>query len=151
LLAEEDQSAFLILVVELQPGENHIRDFLHWFDEIVLRDGGTVAELLTRAEIRRVLAAKLGRNDKLKAVKEILRKIRYPHLSRLEEELRIAVKALDLGNQIQVSFPPSLEGDEVTVQLKARNVKELRESLERLWQRVEDGALQRMFNLLDQV
>ena len=57
------------VVQELQLGENHLRDFLDWCEEIVLRDGGTVAGLLSQPELRQPLEAKLGRNDKLKAIK----------------------------------------------------------------------------------
>jgi len=35
--------------------------FLDWCEEIVLRDGGTAADLLSRPELRQPLAAKLGR------------------------------------------------------------------------------------------
>jgi len=42
-------------------------------------------------------------------IKEALRKIRYPRLSRLEEDLHAAVKALDLGRRVQGIIPPSLE------------------------------------------
>src|SRR5262249_12677592 len=97
------------------------------------------------------LAAKLSRNDKLKAVKDALRKLRYPQLSQLEEGLRAAVKALDLGGRVHVSFPPAFEGNEITVEIKAGSVKELDDSVARLRQRLDDGALQRMFDLLDQV
>lgn len=148
---EEDQAAFFTLARELQLGENHVRDCLDWLEEIVLRDGGTIHELLAKPEIRRPLDAKLGRNDKLKAVKDTLRRLRYPRLSRLEEELRAAVKALDLGSRVRISFPPALEGDEVTVEVKARNVQELAEGLARLRQRIDEGTLQHVFDLLDQV
>jgi len=148
---ESDQAALLEVAQTLQLGENHLRDFLDWCEEIVLRDGGTVAALLARAELQRLLTARLGRNEKLKAVKEALRKIRYPRLSRLEEDLRATVKALDLGGRVRVSFPPSLEGAEITVEITAGNVKELSESLARLRQRLEDGGIQKLFNLMDQV
>src|SRR5688572_4513138 len=108
---EADQSTLLLLAQELQLGENHLRDFLDWLEEITLRDGDTIHDLLARPEITRPLNAKLGRNDKLKAIKDALRKLRYPHLSRLEESLRTAVKALDLSSRVRVSFPPALEGD----------------------------------------
>lgn len=149
--SEEDQTALLTVAQELHLGENHLRDFLDWLEEIAARDGETVHALFTRAEIRQPLDVRVSRNDKLKAVKEALRKIRYPRLSRLEEELRAARKALDLGNRIQVSFPPSLEGEEITVELKARNLQELTDNLHRLQQRVDDGSLQRLFALFDEV
>ncbi|HKA56151.1 MAG TPA: hypothetical protein VKJ47_21070 [Candidatus Binatia bacterium] len=148
---EEDQAAFLTLAEELQLGENHLRDLLDWLEETVLRDGGTIRGVLSRPEICRPLAAKLARNDKLKAVKAALRRVRYPRLSRLEEDLRAAVKALDLGGRVRVSFPPSFEGDEVTVEIKARSVEELNESVTRLRQRLDDGGLRQVFDLLDQV
>lgn len=149
--AEPDQAALWELVQALQLGENHLRDFLDWCEEIALRDGNTVAAFLARPELRRPLTAQLGRNDKLKAVKDALRKLRYPRLSQLEEELRLAVKALDLGGRVQVSFPPSLEGEDITVTITARNAKELDEHVTRVRQRLEDGAIQRLFALLDQV
>ncbi len=148
---EEDQAALLPLAEELQLGENHLRDFLDWLEEIVLRDGGAIHSLLARPELRRPLDAKLSRNDKLKAVKDVLRKLRYPQLSRLEDDLRVAVKALDLGGRVRVSFPPAFEGNEMTVEITARNVQELDENVTRLRQRITDGALQRVFDLLDQL
>lgn len=149
--AESDQAALFALVEELQPGDSHLKDFLDWCEDCVLREGGTIAALLARPEIRQPLTAKLGRNDKLKAVKEALRKIRYPRLSRLAENLQAAIKALDLGGRVRVSLPPSLEGDEVTVEIKARTVQELHESLERLRRRMDDGTIQRLFEQLDEV
>jgi hypothetical protein len=148
---EEDQAALLTLAEELQLGENHLRDFIDWLEETALRDGGTSRGVLSQPEIRHPLASKLSRNDKLKAVKDALRRVRYPRLSRLEEDLKVAVKALDLGGRVRISFPPSFEGDEVTMEIKARNAKELDESVVRLRQRLDDGRLQQIFNLLDQV
>lgn len=149
--SEADQTALWELVQELQLGENHLRDFLDWCEEIVLRDGGTITDLLAYPTLRQPFRAKLGRNDKLRAVKDALRKMRYPRLSRLEEDLRAAVKALDLGQRVQVSFPPSFEGEDITIEIKARNVKDLSDSLARLGQRVDAGMIQRVFELLDQV
>lgn len=148
---EKDHVALWVVVQELQLGENHLRDFLDWLEEITVRDGSTVRELLARADITQPLQSKLSRNDKLKAVKEAIRRIRYPRFSRLEEEVRAAVKALDLGNRIQLSFPPTLEGEEITVEIKARNPQELVDHLNRLQHRVADGSLMRLFALFDEV
>jgi hypothetical protein len=149
--ATPDQAALWELVQVVHLGENHLRDFLDWCEEIVLRDGGNIAALLARSELRRPLTAQTGRNDKLKAVKAALRRLRYPRLSQLEDELHAAVKALDLGGRVRVSFPPSLEGEDITMEIKARNVKELSGQIARLHQRLEDGGMQRLFELLDQV
>jgi hypothetical protein len=149
--AEEDQAALLVVANELRLNENQLRDFLDWLEEIITRDGVTVRDILGRGDLRHPLQANLSRNDKLKAVKEALRKIRYPRLSRLEDDLRAAVKALDLGSRVRVSFPAALEGDEITVEIKARSVQELGNSLVTMQQKLADGSLRRVFELMDEV
>ncbi len=109
------------------------------------------AEVLARQEIQRVLARNLSRNDKLKEAKAELRKLRYPRLSRLEEQLKETAKKMDLGRRVQVIFPPFLEGDEIRVEIRARNTTELKESLDRLLERTEEGWVDRLFSLLDEV
>jgi hypothetical protein len=149
--AEEDQAALLVMASELRLNENQLRDFLDWLEEIVTRDGVTVRDILGRGDLRHLLQANLSRNDKLRAVKEALRKIRYPRLSRLEDDLRAAVKALDLGSRVRVSFPAALEGDEITVEIKARSVQELSSGLVTMQQKLADGSLRRVFELMDEV
>ena len=146
-----DQAALLSLLQDLQCGENHLKDVLDWFEEIAARDEQTVADILERRELRSARATPGSRRDKLKAVKTVLRKIRYPRLTRLEENVRQAVKALDLGRAGQVSFPPDFEGDEVTLTLTVRNVHEFRDVLSQLQQRLDDGRFQHVFDALDEV
>lgn len=146
-----DQAALFFLLQDLQCGENHLKDLLDWLEEIAVRDEWTIADILERRELRRARATPGSRNDKLKAVKTVLRKIRYPRLTRLEENVRQAVKALDLDRTGQVSFPSDFEGDEVTVTLTARNVHELRDGLSQLQQRLDDGRFQCVFDALDEV
>ncbi len=147
----EDQAALLSCAQELQLGENQLKDFLDWLEEIALRDETAIQAVLGQMEIRNALATQGSRNDKLKAVKTALRKMRYPRLTQLEASARAAVKALDLGRSVQISLPPAFEGDEITVTFHARNTQELQERLSRLQQRVDDGGFQRMFDVLDEV
>ena len=146
-----DQAALFSLLQDLQCGENHLKDLLDWFEEIAARDERTVADILEQRELRSARATPGSRHDKLKAVKTALRKLRYPHLTRLEENVRQAVKALDLGRTGQLSFPPDFEGDKITVTLTVRNVHELQDVLSRLQQRLDDGRFQRVFDALDEV
>jgi hypothetical protein len=146
-----DRAALLTCAEELQLGENQLKDFLDWLEEIALRDETAIQAVLGQREIRTALTTRGSRNDKLKAVKTALRKMRYPRLTQLEASARAAVKALDLGRSVQILFPPAFEGDEITVTFHARNTQELQERLSRLQQRVDDGSFQRMFDVLDEV
>ena len=148
--AESDQHALLSLAHALQLGENHVRDFLDWLEEIVLRDGGSIAAVLQRPEMRRPLQLKQSRNDRLKAVKEALRKLRFPRIARLEHELQAGVKALKLGRQVRIAFPPAFEGDEVTLEVRVKSAEDLDAVLSRIRQRLTDGSFQHLFDLLDE-
>ncbi len=148
---DADRAALFSLLQDLQCSENHLKDLLDWLEEIALRDGEAIADILEQKTLRRARATRGSRNDRLKAIKAVLRKRRYPRLTRLEENTRQAVKALDLGRPVQISFPPDFEGDEVTVTLTARNVQELQDRLAQLQQRLTDGRFQRVFDALDEV
>ena len=148
-LAEKDQQILMDMVIALKIGQNHIRDLLDWLDEIVLRDGGSVATILARAPFSEILTdPRLGRNDKLKRVKEELRRLRFPRLSQIEREITSRIRALKLGPQIQVASPPGLEGGYLTVQLKAASREELKALVAGLAQAVEKPEIDEIFELL---
>ena len=149
--ASADAAAMLKLAEALRLGGNQIADVMTWLEDISSRDGTSPARLLSTAEIRGVLSASLGRGDKLKRVKAVLRKRRYPRLTALEKALDEEVQALGLGSNVEIRFPPGLEGDEVTVEVRARSAEALREALGRLSAAVTtEGRFERMFQLLDE-
>lgn len=147
----DDRAALLSLVQDLRCGENHVKDLLDWLTEIAQRDACSIADVLAADAPRRAATQPGSRTDRLKAVKAALRKRRFPLLTRLEENTRHAVRALDLGRSVRISFPESFEGDEVTINLTARSVDELRAHCDRLQQRLADGGFARVFAALDNI
>jgi hypothetical protein len=105
---------------------------------------------LQQPAVRRALKLGRSRNDKLKAVKDALRVLRYPEIARLEHELQTCVKALALGPRVRIAFPPAFEGDEVTLEVRVKSAKDLDAVMSRIRQRLTDGTFQRLFDLLDE-
>ena len=148
-LAEEDQQVLMKMITALKIGQNHIRDVLDWLDEIVLRDGGSIAAILARAPVGDIMTdPRLGRSDKVKRVKEELRRLRFPRLSQMETEIASRIRSLKLGPLIQVTSPPGLEGCFLTVQLKAANPGELKRLVAELAHAVEKPEIDEIFELL---
>jgi len=143
-----DAAAMLQLAEAFGLGGNQIADLLSWLEEISDRDGTSPAHVLGCTEIREVLSAGLGRSDKLKRVKALLRTRRYPRLAALEKALESEVRALGLGSNVTIRFPPGLEGDEVRVEVRARQPDVLRDAVRRLDTAVAQGGFDRMFHLL---
>lgn len=148
-LPETDREALWNLVRELKLGENHLKDFLDWLEEIALRDKVSLSDVLNRACFSDTLSdPRLGRNDKLKRMKEGLRRLRFPRLARVEEEIRKRIHEMGLAPQIRISFPPGLEGAELTVQLKATSHEALQKLIEELAEALEKRAMREIFALL---
>lgn len=126
-----------------------MRDFLDWLEEIALRDGLSFRDVLNGAALARISSdPRLGRSDKLKRMKEELRRLRFPRLARLEDEIQRRVQEMKLGPLIQISFPPGLEGGELTVQVKASSHETLRKLVEELAGTLEKRAMKEIFALL---
>lgn len=148
-LQEADREALLDLARALKMGENHFRDLLEWLEEIALRDSVSICRILTSEPILRISSdPRLGRSDKLKRLKGEVRRLRFPRLSRIEEEIENRIRALRLRPQIQLSVPVGLEGGVVTVQLRAAEHAELKELLQELERACASEAMREIFAFL---
>jgi Tfp pilus assembly protein PilN len=90
----------------------------------------------------------LGRNDKLKLIKEELRRLRFPCLVRLEGEIQKRIRQMGPGPQIQMTVVPGLEGGALTVQLRATSHEELQRLLAVLGQLSGRTEMKEIFDLL---
>lgn len=146
---QTDREALLGLAKELKIGENHFRDLLDWLEEIALRDDVSLCEMLKGESLMRILSEpRLGRNDKLKRFKDELRRRRFPRLAQMEEDIRKRIQAMKLGSQIQMTFPPGLEGGTLTVQVRATSYEEFRRLIVELGGLLESEAMKEIFDLL---
>ncbi len=148
-LNDDDRAALLGLADALKIGENHFKDLLDWLEEISVRDGVGVAALLGRTELERIASdPRLGRSDKLKRLKDEVRRLRFPRMARIEDEIARRVRALRLDPKIQLAVPAGLEGAAVTIAMKAASHDELKRLLVELARVVEDDGMKEIFALL---
>jgi len=148
-LSEADQETLLEFAESLKLGANHFRDFLDWLEEIALRDGISLGEILEGEAFSRLLSdPRLGRSDKLKCLKEEVRRLRFPRLSRIEEGIRQKIRDLKLKPQIQMTVPAGLEGGALTVQMRATSYEELRRLVSELHQAMDKDGVKEIFVFL---
>ncbi|MGH7871193.1 MAG: hypothetical protein ACREQO_03120 [Candidatus Binatia bacterium] len=85
-----------------------------------MRDGAAIATILASPTIESIATdPRLGRADKLKRIKEQVRRLRFPRLARIEDEIRTKIIALKLPSGITVSVPAGLEGGKLQVEFSA--------------------------------
>ena len=148
-LGEGDQRALLDLARGLRLGGNHFNDFLDWCVEISLRDGCPIAGIIAGKELGPTLSdSRMGRNDRLKHAKEALRRLRYPRLTRTEDEVRSRLRGLKLDPRIRITVTPGLEGG-LTVELQAGSVEALARLARELESLAGDGTAKEVFALME--
>jgi hypothetical protein len=143
------RDALLRLAIPLKLGENHLRDLMDWLEEIALRDQTKIAEVLARKSITEVEShPRLGRADKLKRIKEEIRRLRFPRLAQVEDSIRVRIRELKLHPQIRISVPPGLEGGRLQVEFSASSADDLLAVIAKLADAAGKDALREIFGLL---
>jgi hypothetical protein len=123
---EAGRLALLAVAERLRLGENQLRDVLEAAEDVAARQGSSLAAVLTGKEVSTALGAEVGRNEAIKGVKNALRRLRYPQLSAAEGRLKGLIGKLGLPAGVSAEAPPNLEGENLTVTLRARSAAELR-------------------------
>jgi hypothetical protein len=148
-LSGDDAGAVAALVEAINPSANALRGLLQLADEICLRDGVKMQQVLTVASIKAVLENdKLSRKEKQKEIRFELETVRYPVLSALRRELTQAQAELVRDTGIRLEAPVNLEGEMLFVSLSARSADEFGRLAEKLQSLALHPATKRIFELL---
>lgn len=144
-----DRAALAKLALDLKIGENHLRDLMDWSEEIALRDGVSIAAIFAGKAVEDIATdPRLGRADKVKRIKESLRRLRFPRLARAEDELHGKIRALKLAPEIRVTLPPGLEGGRLQIELSVTNQQDFKRLADRLAAAAESVITTEIFTLL---
>jgi hypothetical protein len=147
--SQPDKQSLFAIANSLKMSENHLRDLMGWLEEIALRDGLAIAEILTSCSIRDIETdPRLGRADKLKRVKEHLRRLRFPRLAEIEDRIRQCVRELKVQPPLTLSVPPGLEGGRLRVEFSSSSVEELSEIARQLLAAAKQPSMSEIFALL---
>jgi hypothetical protein len=133
----------------LKIGENHLRDLMDWLEEIALRDQLEIDAILLDERIIDIESnSRLGRADKLKSIKEEIRRLRFPRLIQIEAGIQARIQALKLNPQFRLTVRPGLEGGKLQVELAASSQVELKILTAQLADAAHQGAMQQIFDCL---
>jgi hypothetical protein len=145
----DDAGALARLAIALKISENHLRDLMDWLEEIALRDRQSIQAILaSKAVDDSATDPRLGRPDRLKRIKEQLRRLRFPRLAETEDRIHAKIHDLKLHPEIRLSVPPGLEGGQLRVEFTAASHDELRELAARLQEATEKAGMPEIFALL---
>ena len=144
-----DRGALERLALGLKIGENHLRDLMDWLEEIALRERVSAQAILASKIIGDLETdPRLGRADRLKRIKEQIRRLRFPRLAETEDAVRAKIHELKLHPEIRLTVPPGLEGGNLRVEFAAASADELKQLAARLQEATEKASIREIFALL---
>ena len=127
-LGQEGQKAILPLLLALRPGENRVKEIISFLREISLRDGVPVSSILTREDIGELLSdTQTPRPQRLEQLRRIVKQMRFPLLTAMEERFAAYKQSITLPPQISLQPLPFFEGEEFRMELRFKDFKEFRE------------------------
>ena len=145
-----DGAALLDVALTLKAGENHLRDLMDWLEEIAVRDGTAIGEVLRSKTISDVRTnPRLGRADRLKRIKDQIRRIRFPRLSQIENSIQLKIRQLKLSPAVRVSVPAGLVGGDLQIEFTAGSPAEFKSILAKLYAAAESESLAEIYVLLN--
>ena len=134
------------LALDLKIGENQLRDLMDWSEEIALRDGVAMAAIFAGKAISTIATdPRLGRADKVKRIKESLRRLRFPRLAQAEDEIHGKIRALKLQPEIRMTVAPGLEGGRLQIEFTVTNQSDFKRLVEKLATAAETNSTVRDF------
>jgi hypothetical protein len=143
-----DQAVLLALAQRLRLGENHVRDVLDALETIAARRQCTFADVVADDTITQALQDGRGRNEQLHALKQGLRRLRFPQLVEAQQRLKSLVHALRFPRGVVVTFPEYLEGEEIVISVRAASAALLRTRAAELTAQLEGAELDEMYRIL---
>jgi hypothetical protein len=124
-LAERDRAALLELAETLRLRTGQFATAFELCEEIAVRECATIATMLVRPEIRRILNGTGSAPARARELIDTLRAIRFPRLQRAADRLAVEIIALGLPHGVKVVLPRALSSDEVKVEISAHGAADL--------------------------
>ena len=130
------------LFTHLRPGANKCRDLLELIDETAHRDGQSPARLIQNETVQKTLDdASLSPGDRYQAAHRFFFQQRYPTLSSLRTEVRLALGRMGLDGKIRLRVPEHFESGEMKAEFTFHTREEFVEKVERLFAAADSEAL----------
>jgi len=144
-----ERQAIFNFFQKLRLGKNRQKEFLGLFQELSEITGQSYTQILENIEIQDVLSDnKITLPRKIDRIKEILRKIRYPIFTEVNEKFQTLKKQLNLPPNIMLRPPPFFEGEKYTIEFKFKNQSEYKKVVEILNSIADQNQFDNLENLV---
>jgi ParB/RepB/Spo0J family partition protein len=111
-----------------------------------------MVELLSSEEINHIISDnKSNKRQRGESIYRLIKTIRYPVISKKEDEFDNSCRKLGLDNDVRVNHSRYFEGDEIRITIKASNEEKLKISIEKLLSNIKNGTFKKIFSIFKDI
>ena len=149
LWTAEDQEFAEYFFSKTRPNANKLRDFLELLEEIARRDDISQKDILSFPSTIAILKNKdLLPSQKYDRIHKFLKEKRYPVLSVLKKRVAYAIDEMKLDEKTRLKYQESFENDEIQLELKFRDERELARQVEKIFQALQSGSIEKLITII---
>ncbi len=149
LWTSEDQKTAEYFFSKTRPNANKMRDLLELIEEVSRRDNISPKDILSAQTTIEILKNQdLLPSQKFDRVHEILQQKRYPILSDLKKRVACALDETKLDEKTRFKYQEAFENDEMRLELKFRDERELSRQVEKIFQALQSGSIEKLIALI---
>ena len=145
----ENQEAAEKFFAATRPGINKWRDLLELIEEISRRDEISPKDIFfASATIETLKDKSLTPPQKYDRVHQALQQKRYPVLSDLKKQVLRALDEMKLDDKTRLKYDDAFESDEMKLELKFRDERELSQQVEKIFHALQSGAVNKVVKII---
>ena len=145
----ENQEAAEKFFAATRPGVNKWRDLLELIEEISRRDGISPKDIFfAPATIETLKDKSLTPPQKYDRIHQALQQKRYPVLSDLKKQVLRALDEMKLDDKTRLKYDDAFESDEMKLELKFRDERELSQQVEKIFHALQSGAVNKVVKII---
>lgn len=151
LESDDRDMLFKKLLSRVRMNLNESVGFISEISELPLMLNKRMREICELEDIRRIIGdRKLNDRGRGTAVREFIRRLRYPELSSREEAFKKEVKKISPGEAVRIQHPRYFEGDSLSIYVKAEDPEKLLRLLETLRRNLDVKAVEKLFGIIQE-
>lgn len=139
-------NSFIDIFSKVRMGQNKQLEIITNTHEIARRDDLDLLEILQSKEINDILAHENNdENFKGNLLRQYLKKIRFPELTKTYENYKNYIKQLKIEPEIKIDPPNNFEGEKYSLSFQFSNLNEFDEKIQKLVLIQKNNSLKKLF------
>ena len=145
----EEQKIAEYFFSKTRPNANKWRDALELVEEISRRDNISPKDILSSPATIEILKNKdILASQKYDRVHQILQQKKHPVLSDLKKQVACALDDVKLDEKTRFKYQEAFENDEMQLELKFRDERELSLQVEKIFQALQSGSIKKLIAVI---